>query len=138
MKWPGMIEPGSSSDELILMMDFYPTLAEIGQATINQKIDGISLLPVLTGKGTSMPDRNIYWMRREGWTYGGQIYYAARHHQFKLVQNTPFENYQLFDLENDPSEKDPLPESHEMFEILKTRLREHIQQAGAVPWQKGK
>ncbi len=138
MKWPGKIEPGSSSDELILMMDFYPTLAEIGHATIKHEIDGISLLPVLTGEITSLPDRNIFWMRREGWTYGGQIYYAARYQKFKLVQNTPFENYQLFDLENDPSEKYSLPESHEMFEKLKARLREHIQQAGAIPWQEGK
>jgi arylsulfatase A-like enzyme len=138
VKWPGKIQPNTSSDELILMMDFFPTLAEIGKATLNHKIDGINILPVLTGDSDRLPDRNTFWMRREGWAYGGQIYYAARYQEFKLVQNTPFENYQLFDLNNDPGEKSPLPESHEMFEKLKARLREHIQQAGAIPWQKGK
>jgi arylsulfatase A-like enzyme len=136
IKWPGKIQPNTSSNELILMMDFYPTLTEIAQIQMNHKIDGISILPIVTGENNTLPDRNVFWMRREGWDYGGQIYYAARFQQYKLVQNTPFENYQLFDLKNDPEEQFPLPESHEMFGYLKTRLREHIQETGAVPWQK--
>jgi arylsulfatase A-like enzyme len=135
MKWPGKIKPGISSEEMILMMDFYPTLASMGGAAISHPVDGTDLWPSISAQ-RKIPDRDVLWMRREGWAYGGQIYYAVRHRNFKLVQNTPFENYQLFDLDNDPAEQHPLPESHEMFGSLKNKLREHIQQAGAVPWQK--
>jgi arylsulfatase A-like enzyme len=138
MKWKGKINPGSSTGEMILMMDFHPTLAQLAQAGFNQKIDGLNIWPVISGEQTSLAIRPVIWMRREGWDYGGQIYYAARFQQFKLVQNSPFEDYQLFDLNNDPSENEPLPETHDMFDRLKTILREHIQQAGAIPWQKGK
>jgi arylsulfatase A-like enzyme len=136
LKWPGKISPGTTSDEMILMMDFYPTLANIAGTSINHPVDGIDLWPILSGN-QEMTDRHVCWMRREGWAYGGQIYYAARYQNFKLVQNTPFENYQLFDLGKDPGEQHPLEQNHEMFDLLKTWLREHIQQAGAIPWQKG-
>ena len=137
IKWPGKITSGISTDEMVLMMDFYPTLARIAQADFHHPINGMDLWPALSGEQTPLSTRPVFWMRREGWTYGGQIYYAARFQQFKLVQNTPFEDYQLFDLDNDPGEKNPLPTTHEMFDRLKTMLREHIQQAGAIPWQKG-
>ena len=138
MKWKGKINPGSSTEEMILMMDFYPTLARFARAGFNQKIDGLDIWPVISGEQTALSIRPVFWMRREGWDYGGQIYYTARFQQFKLVQNTPFEDYQLFDLDNDPAENDPLPSTHDMFDRLKTKLREHIQQAGSIPWQKEK
>jgi len=136
MKWPGKIAPGTSTDELILMMDFYPTMANIGNTEYSHVVDGVNLFPLLNGEKESLEERYVFWMRREGWAYGGQIYYAARYQNFKLVQNTPFEQYQLFDLQKDPGELYPLSISNEMYEILKGNLREHIQQAGTIPWQK--
>ncbi len=136
MKWPGRIFPGKITNELILMMDFYPTLAEIARAEYEHKVDGIDIWPVIADIQKKISDRPVFWMRREGWDYGGQIYYAIRFRQYKLVQNTPFEDYQLFDLENDPGERYPLAQKHEMYERLKALLRQHIQEAGAIPWQK--
>jgi hypothetical protein len=52
------------------------------------------------------------------------------------LQNTPFENYQLFDIVSDPYEKNPLDENLKQFQELKSELAQHIRKSGNVPWQK--
>lgn len=133
--WDGKIKPGSSCETLGLTMDIYPTLCEIAGVEINTKIDGMSLITSLKGD-RDKNDRTVYFMRREGGFYGGLCYYAARQNQYKLVQNTPFEQMQLFNLETDPQEKIPLKPYSEKFKELKFALSQHIRRAGQVPWQK--
>ena len=75
-------------------------------------------------------------MRREGGRYSGLCYYAARQGQYKLLQNTPFEPMQLFNLETDPKEQIPLMVTSDKFKDLRYRVSQHIREAGKVPWQK--
>ncbi len=42
----------------------------------------------------------------------------------------------LIATQDDPLEEYPLPEKHNMYRRLAISLREHVSQAGAVPWQK--
>ena len=55
VRWPGHIEPGSSSDHLFYHPDLLPTLAEITGATPPQEIDGLSILPTLLGEKGGWP-----------------------------------------------------------------------------------
>ena len=50
--WPGVVEPNQSSDEPITGVDLYPTLCEIGGATLpkDQVSDGVSLVPLFKGE----------------------------------------------------------------------------------------
>jgi hypothetical protein len=75
-------------------------------------------------------------VRREGGRYGGRAYYAARYGDYKLVQNSPFEPLELYNLNDDPLEQKPLGSKHRMYNRLFTALRNHIIEAGAVPWEK--
>jgi len=136
--WPGKIRPGShNTDQVALTMDLYPTICAAANANISHRIDGMNLLPKLLEQPQSTPDRFVFWVRREGGSkYGGRAYYAARKGQWKLLQNTPFEPMQLFDLENDPGEQRPLPTSHKMYRELFQALQNHINRASAVPWGK--
>jgi arylsulfatase A-like enzyme len=134
--WKEKIKPGSSSDNLGLTMDIYPTLCEFAEVPLIQSVDGISLYRTLLGKDQVTDSRAVYFMRREGGRYGGLCYYAARQGQYKLVQNTPFEAIQLFNLETDPKEKIPLSPNSEKFKDLKFKLSQHIRDAGKIPWQK--
>lgn len=138
MVWKGAIEAGSVSDNLGLTMDIYPTICEIAGVKPGEKIDGVSLVESLMGKPQVKADRTVYFMRREGYKYGGMCYYAARNNKFKLVQNTPFESLQLFDIVNDPFEKTPLQDNADELRELKIKLSQHIRKSGAVPWQKRK
>jgi len=134
--WPNRIKPGSQSNRVALTMDLFPTICEVADADIAHKIDGRSILPTLLGKDQPAEDRFLFWVRREGGNYGGRAYYAARYGDYKLVQNSPFETLQLYNLKDDPREQHPLDKKHRMYRKLFTALRNHIIEAGAVPWQK--
>lgn len=134
--WKEKIKPGSSSDNLGLTMDMYPTLCEIAEVPVSHFIDGISLYRTLLEKDQITDSRTVYFMRREGGHYGGLCYYAARQGQYKLVQNTPFEPMQLFNLETDPKEQIPLSAKSDKFKDMKFKLSQHIREAGKIPWQK--
>ena len=134
--WKEKIKAGSSSDNLGLTMDIYPTLCEVAGVNLNHNIDGLSLYRSLLGKDQVTDNRAVYFMRREGGHYNGLCYYAVRHGQYKLVQNTPFEAMKLFNLETDPKEQIPLKTSSDKFRDLRYKLSQHIKEAGKVPWQK--
>lgn len=138
--WPGVIEPGSiEKDHVSLTMDLYPTLAEIAGLPVEHEIDGRSFLPVLRGEPMEEESRPVFWVRLEGNAkYGGLAYHAARIGEWKLLRNTPFEPYQMFNLASDPGETNPIPREkaprkyNELFDALMT----HINGAGRYPWQR--
>ena len=135
--WPGRIKPGTRSGRVALTMDFYPTLCEVAGAPVRHTIDGVSLLPTLMGEpAPEFESRTVFWVRREGGrTYGGRAYYAARRGDWKLLQNTPYEPMELFNLGNDNAEERPLGASRPEYGALSDALRKHINRSGAVPWQ---
>jgi arylsulfatase A-like enzyme len=135
--WPGKIASGSHSDRVALTMDLFATVCEAARVRIEHEIDGRSILPTLTGKEQPEDNRTLFWVRREGGgQYGGRAYYAARQGDFKLLQNSPFEPMELYNLKDDPKEQKPLGRKHPMYNRLFTALQGHVTQAGAVPWQK--
>jgi arylsulfatase A-like enzyme len=134
--WPGRIKPDTRSDCVALTMDLYPTICEAAGAKITHQIDGRSILPTLLGKSQPDEERFLFWVRREGGGYGGRAYYAARYGDYKLLQNNPYEPMELYNLKDDPQEQKPLGRNHKMYRQLFTALRDHIIEAGAVPWQK--
>jgi arylsulfatase A-like enzyme len=133
--WENTIESGSRCENRGLTMDIFPTLCEVAGVEINHEIDGVSLYPSLMGKEQNTNDRVVYFVRREGHRYGGLAYYAAIKGKYKLLQNTPYESMQLFNIASDPYEKWPLDEQNEIFGELKDSLSQHIREAGAIPWQ---
>ncbi len=134
--WPGNVVDANVSDELIVGMDWFTTICNYAGVSDIPEVDGIDISPVFN-KGGHLPARTLFWVRREGWKYGGMAYYAARYRNYKLVYNSPFEPMQFFDLEQDPKEQYPLKEGdNPEFKKLKSALVKHIQEAGEVPWQK--
>ncbi len=138
--WPGVIEAGSvQEDHLSLTMDLYPTLAEIAGVPDTPELDGRSFLPVLKGEPFDETPRPLFWVRLEGNAkYGGLPYHAARIGDWKLLRNTSFEPYQMFNMAADPGElkevsKAKAPQKHaELF----NELMIHINGAGRYPWQR--
>jgi len=135
--WPDRIKPGSRSDHVALTMDLFPTICEAAGVRIEHEIDSRSILPILTGGSRPQEDRILFWVRREGGRqYGGRAFYAARQGDFKLLQNSPFEPLELYNLSEDPKEQKPLSSKHAMYDKLFTALQNHITKSGAIPWQK--
>ena len=127
VSWEGRIEAGSSSDNISLLMDLYPTFCQVAGIEPKEKTDGISILPTLMGDQQVTDDRVLFWVRQEGnLRFGGHTYYAARYKNLKILQNTPWEPYTFYDLATDPQESSPLEPSGGDYEFLFRQLMEHI------------
>ena len=136
--WPGRIAPGSRSKRVSLTMDILPTLLEALSVTSDEPFDGVSFLSELLGKKRSEEKREVYFIRREGGTaYGGKTIEALRWGNWKLLQNSPFQPLELYNLEADPLETTDLARKERgVFRDLSARLRRELQRYGTVPWQK--
>ncbi|UCG59773.1 MAG: sulfatase [Phycisphaerales bacterium] len=62
VRWPGVVESGSTCGEPVISVDFYPTFLEItgSDNEAREPIDGSSLVPLLRKTG-SLNRRAIYW-----------------------------------------------------------------------------
>jgi arylsulfatase A-like enzyme len=63
MQWPGTIPAGKVDDRPVIQLDVLPTaLAAAGiKAKPEWKLDGVNLLPFLTGKNSASPHEVLYW-----------------------------------------------------------------------------
>jgi len=61
VRWPGRIDAGSRSDQVMISMDFLPTfLAAAGGEVPADGFDGIDLLPQLLGEAAPV-ERTLFW-----------------------------------------------------------------------------
>jgi arylsulfatase A-like enzyme len=137
VRWPGVVAAGSRSDYAGLVFDLFPTFLEAAGARLSPELDAVSLLPVLQG-GTNSTPRDLYFVRREGGpAYGGRSYEALIRGDWKLLQNDPYSPLELYNLKDDPQERNNLAtRNKKVVNELATALRAHIQRGGATPWQK--
>lgn len=137
--WENNIPASSNSDQKALTMDIFPTICELIGNKSQPKFDGLSLLSILNKTKPKLPERNIFFSRREGnMLYGGQTIQAVVSGNWKLLQNTPYQPYELYNLEDDPLERQNLKEANKTeHNRLLSLMIEHIQKGGSVPWQKG-
>jgi arylsulfatase A-like enzyme len=94
--WPGHIEAGSVRDELVDFSDWLPTLAEIGGAKVNRKIDGVSFASTLFGTHPHVTRRFAFSESRNDKAW-------VRTERYKLYSTGEF-----YDIQNDAMEKKPL------------------------------
>jgi arylsulfatase A-like enzyme len=136
--WPGRIAPGSKCDRVAMTMDLFATACEAASAKPPESIDGVSLLADMLGTAQQRPKRDLVWVRREGGTiYAGREFYAFRRGDWKLLQNTAFQPYELYNLANDPQETRDLAKAEpKIYGELVAALMLHVQRAGRTPWQR--
>ncbi|MFW5832455.1 MAG: arylsulfatase, partial [Prolixibacteraceae bacterium] len=62
IQWQGKLEPGTKTDRIAGAIDLLPTLADLASVeyTSHNKLDGISLKPLLFNASDSWPDRLIF------------------------------------------------------------------------------
>jgi len=110
VKWPGKVKPGTINSTIGAFWDVLPTLAQITGTRLTESVDGISLLPSLTG-GKQRSHDYLYWEFHEN---GGRQ--AIRYGSWKCIRlNVDHPDnavVELYDLSKDLSEKHNVAGSH--------------------------
>ena len=105
VRWPGKVPAGRVSDAIWYFPDFLPTAADLAGVRPPAGIDGVSVLPTLTGcEQPLLADRSLYWES------GARQ--AARRGKWKAVRAKPGAALELYDLEADPGERNNLAADH--------------------------
>jgi len=63
--WPGTVAAGAVTDHLSGFQDFLPTAAELAGLEVPGGLDGLSLVPTLTGHGRQKEHEYLYWEFQE-------------------------------------------------------------------------
>jgi len=88
IRWPEKIKPGQITSNIASTMDIFPTIAQIiGKKKINNKIDGVSLLPLLEGMADANPRDKLFY-------YYGENLIAIRKDNHKLVFPHVYRSYE--------------------------------------------
>jgi len=108
---PGVTPPGSVCNVPVCSIDLLPTFLDLAGAPLPQgrDIDGVSLRPLLEGK--PIAERSLYWHYPHYSNQGGFPGGAIRQGNFKLIERYEGGGVQLFDLSQDPGERNDLAKS---------------------------
>lgn len=100
VQWKGRIPAGKVDDRPVIQLDILPTVMAAAGSPVpaSAKLDGVNLLPFLTGKQTGVPHKSLFWR------FG--IQRAVRAGDRKLTDMG--EGAKLFNLANDIGEKNDL------------------------------
>ena len=125
MYWPGQIPPYQVNHELVSALDVFPTLIEISGAMVSDtlKVDGFNLMPLLKGTANSPRSSFIYCK--------GKTIQAVRNNSWKF-RSTLQDGSQLFNLEEDPSEKyNRIDDFPEIAQSLKQEMQAFAEETQA-------
>jgi arylsulfatase A-like enzyme len=99
VQWKGRITPGRTDDRPVIALDLHPTAVAAAGAAVDPawKLDGVNLLPYLTGANTGRPHETLFWRM-------GMRQRAVRAGDLKLVWSGS-DQPELHDLAKDPGEQ---------------------------------
>ncbi len=125
VKWPGVVKPGTATDQYVIIEDFFPTIlqmARIEKYKTVQSIDGKSFVPVLKNKNNNDTTRSLIWHYPNKWTQKGGpgINYksAIRQGNWKLVYDMASGHKELYNLQKD------IGESHDLSDLYPETVKE--------------
>lgn len=117
-RFPGVIQAGSKNDTPISQVDLYPTFLNLAGGKVPKRLDGVSLVPAL--KNEALPERSLFWhfpcylqSYKADPDSASKFFRTTpcgviRNGDWKLIQYFEDGSLELYDLKNDPSEKNNL------------------------------
>jgi len=125
VRWPGVVAPGSENRDLVQNLDFAETFIDIAGGVIPSDMQGKSLLPILQGETPQDWRQSIYYHYHE---YPGahsvNKHYGVRNERYKLIHYYELNEWELFDLEEDPQEMNSVYDDPDYTDIQQNLLIE--------------
>lgn len=120
MNWPGQLPASKIYDQPVSTLDIASTAVALAGLPHDDGLDGVNLMPFLTGKNAASPHAALYW---RFWDQA-----AVRSGKWKYIQAGNAAKY-LFDVTSDKQEKKNLIKQHpEIAETLAAKLGDWTRQ----------
>jgi len=117
LRYPGNIKPGKVNKEMISILDFAPTFLDYAQSGIPAELQGRSIRPLLEDEAPAD------WRKTHYYHYYGQFdvpaHYGVRTVEYKLIHYYEKNNWELFNIKNDPREMQNIYNSPEHIKVVK-------------------
>jgi len=138
VRYPAVVSANSTCDAPAISCDFFPTLMEAAGVAMptDRAIDGVSLMPLLTG-GESIDRDTLFWHFPH---YRGGLgpYSIVRAGDWKLLRRWDPDKKELYNLADDLGETTDLAESNpQKVSELEAKLTELIKQTNAKMPRRG-
>ena len=105
MQWKNQLPAGKVYEAPIISLDLFPTFAAAAQKPIEHaNLDGVNLLPFLTGNIQGSPHNALFWSFRAKMAY--------RKGDWKIVQDGGSRPVELYNLAEDVEERKNLASTH--------------------------
>ena len=105
VRWPAGIKAGTRSDAMGLNIDFAPTFLDVAGLPASPDMQGKSLLPILRGKTPADWRSSMYYRYyHDPGDHNTRAHYGVRTRTHKLIYFPKKDQWELFDLANDPYE----------------------------------
>lgn len=105
VRWPGVVDPGSSDEHLVQNLDFAPTFLTAAGVAVPSDMQGRSLLPLLHGESPDDWRTSIYYHYYEfPAVHMVNRHYGVRTERYKLIHFYQLDEWEFFDLQADPGE----------------------------------
>ncbi|HAU38336.1 MAG TPA: sulfatase [Phycisphaerales bacterium] len=133
VRWPGVTKADSVCAEAVTSPDFYPTLLEAAglPPMPRQHVDGVSLVPLLAGRG-GLDREAIFWHYPHYGNQGGTPGCSVRSGDWKLIEFFEDRRVELYNLRQDVGEdRDLSREQPEIAERLRKRLHQWLRDVDA-------
>ena len=110
IRYPEVVEAGTSNSDLVLNIDVAPTLLELAGAEVPGEMQGASLVPLLQNKAVSWRESILYEYFQEAYAPGFETVVGVRNKRYKYIEtpHLPEDINELYDLESDPGEMENL------------------------------
>lgn len=118
--WTGHIRPGTQTAEPAYFPDFFATFADLIASDTYATGDGVSLMPLLTGDVTALPERALYWEQYPR----VDISVALRKGPWKIIRHQVDQPWQLYNLKEDLGETTDLAAKYPAIVTDLSRLAE--------------
>jgi arylsulfatase A-like enzyme len=126
IRWPAVIKAGSRSDAITLNVDFAPTFLDAAGLIIGGDMQGRSLMGVLRGRTPADWRTSMYYRYyHDPGDHNTRAHYGVRTGTHKLIYFWKKDQWELFDLVNDPFELHNLydqPGHEKLTAMLKAEL----------------
>jgi arylsulfatase A-like enzyme len=105
VRWPAVIKPGGVTEAMALNLDFAQTFLDAAGLKAPKEMQGASLLPLFKGREPrSWRDSFYYRYYHDPGHHNTRAHYGVRTETHKLIYYWKKDQWEMFDLRNDPNE----------------------------------